>query len=246
MQAIKHQLILFALFSIYIIIRLIGISSFPLTLWQNIYWGGLVKNSFLLLTSFTLTYYILDSIRHRPRSGPKIISGKNLKKILYPALVLSWLAVVTHAFFDSLKILLPFKLLPLYQFADLMDETISHIFMFLPILALFFIVTFLEIERPLPKLLGKKAIILLTCLSLLIGIVWGLNLTEGRLAFVTSFPVMLVYLFLTLYLFKKHHLNLSSRPWNLMAIIILTSGSISLTVWNLVFRSTPELFTILQ
>jgi len=245
MRYIKHQLILFALFSLYIIIRLIGISDIDFTFWQSI-WVFAVKDSLLLLIMIFFTYFILDSIRHRPRIGPRIISGKTLKKILYPALTLSWLAVVIHTFFEAVKILLPFKLLPLYQFADFMDETISHVFMFLPVIIMLFIATFLEIERPLPEVLAKKETIFLSLLSFLSGIIWGLNLTEGRLAFATSLPVMLIYLFSTLYFFKKYNLKLLSRPWNLTVLIVFASGSISLIAWNLIFQSTPELFTILQ
>lgn len=246
MRAIKHQLIIFGLFIIYIIIRLIDISDISLTLWQDIYWGNFVKDSLLLIGFFTITYFGLNAVRRQPKIGPRIISSKKLKTILYPSLIIAWLAVVIHAFFDSFKKLLPFKLLPFYQFSNFMDETISHVFMYLPFIAIFLILSFLEIERPLTKSLKKTEIIFLSILSGLIGILWGLNLTEGRLAFVTSFPAMLFSLTLILYFIKKHKLNLRIRPWNLTAIITTASGSISLTVWNIIFKSTPELFAILK
>jgi len=244
MRRIRHQLILFALFTLYIITRLIGISNIEFTFWQSI-WTFALKNSLLLIAFIYLAYSILDSIRHQPRIGPQIISGKNLKKIFYPALLLTWLAITVHTVFEIFKLLLPFKLLPFYQFADYMDETISHIFMYVPAVILFFITTSLEIERPLSEFLKKKEIALLSSLSLLFGTIWGLNITEGRLSLITSFPIMLIYIFLTLYFFKKHHLNLRSRPWNLTAVIFFTSASISFVVWNMIFQST-EFFTTLK
>jgi len=127
-----------------------------------------------------------------------------------------------------------------------MDETISHIFIYVPFTVIFLILSFLEIERPLTKSLKKAEIIFISILSGFMGIFWGLNLTEGRLAFATSFPAMLISLILTLYLIKKHKLNLRTRPWNLTAIILASTSAISLTVWNLIFQSTPELFAILK
>ena len=246
MQAIRYHLILLAIFIAYVIVRLIGISDISLTLWQDIYWGNFVKNSLMLISAFALVYFGFNTVRRQPKIGPRVLSSKKLKLILYPTLILAWSAVVIHAFFDSFKKLLPFKLLPVYQFSDFMDETISHIFIYVPFTVIFLVLSFLEIERPLAKSLKKTEIIFLSILSVLMGIVWGLNLTEGRLAFATSFPAMLISLILTLYLIRKHRLNLRTRPWNLTAIIIASTSSISLTVWNLIFKSTPELFTVLK
>jgi len=245
MRLIRHQLIFFALFALYIITRLISISDIEFTFWQSI-WVFTVKNSFLLITFIYLTYSILNSIRHQSRTGPQIISGKNLKKTFYPMLLLSWLAVIVHTVFEIFKLLLPFKLLPFYQFSDFMDETIAHIFMYVPWIVMVFIITILEIERPFSVNLKKKELTLLGFLGAIIGLLWGLNLTEGRLSLVTSFPVMIIYLIIISRLFVKHRLEVSNRPWNLFAFIAILTGSISFATWSLVYQSIPEFFTTLK
>lgn len=245
-SVIKQQLFVFSLLLIYIIIRLIGISAIPLSLWQRVYWGNALKNTFLLFSGLSLLFFIINTVRFNARIGPTIIQAKKLKLALFIIVGLGWLATVTQTIFDSLKILLPFKQLFIYQFADLLDETVAHIFLFLPIIAVFFIVSILEIERPLPRPLKRKETILLVCLNAIIGIIWGLNLTEGRLSVVTSLPAMVIYLVLMIYLFSKHHLSWRLRPWNLSLLIISFTGSIGLTGWGLAFRSFPQLFSVLN
>jgi len=245
MHRIRHQLILFAFFTLFIITRLIDISNIEFTFWQSI-WVFAVKNSLLLVTFIYLTYSILNSIRHQSRTGPQIISGKNLKKTLYPALLLSWLAVAIHTFFEISKILLPFNLLPFYQFADFMDETIAHIFIYVPLIVLVFIITILEIERPLSVNLKKKELTLLSFLSAIAGLFWGLNLTEGRLSLVTSLPAMIICLIIIGRLFIKHRLSFLCRPWSLFAFIAALTGSIAFITWSLIHQSIPEFFTALK
>jgi len=90
MRAIKYHFILFALFIIFIIVRLIGISDTPLTLWQDIYWGNFVKNSFFLIGASALLYFGFNTVRRQPKAGPRVLSSKALKLILYPTLILAW------------------------------------------------------------------------------------------------------------------------------------------------------------
>lgn len=245
-KVVKFQLIIFLLAVFYIFIRFLGISDIPFTLWQKVYWGNIIKDSFFLAASLILSYAILNIIRHNPKSGPTIIPGKTLKRSLYIVLIFWWLAIVTHMVFDSVKIIIPFPWLNIYQFADLLDETISHIFIYLPLIAISLIGTLLEIERPFKLTITKLETWLICLIAPLAGIAWGLNITEGRLSLVTSFPAMIIFLIIIFYLSFKHNLNWKTRPWSLSFLLIYTFGSLSYLIWGLSFKSFPQLFTVLQ
>lgn len=244
-QAIKLQLGLLAIVISYLIIRLLGISNLNLNLWQQIYWGNFIKNSLLLVITFIVAYLIFNQARLRQKTGPTIIKGSLLKKFLIVVFILGWLAIVTHTIFDSLKILLPFNLLPVYQFADLMDETIAHIFIYVPSTLAIFILNFLEIQRPARRI-NKKDITIISILSVIIGLVWGLNLSEGNLSLFTSFPLMIIFLITFSFLIKKHKLNLLIRPWLLFSLITASTSTISFAIWNLFFTHQDQLFMVLQ
>lgn len=244
-QAVKLQLSLFTIILIYVIVRLIGISGINLNLWQQIYWGNFIKNSLILLITYIVAYLIFNQARLRPKTGPTIIKGSILKKALIIIFSFGWLAIVSHTLFDSLKLLLPFKLLSIYQFADLMDETIAHIFIFVPAILAIFILNLLEIQRPARRI-SKRDTIIISVLSLIIGLVWGLNLSEGNLSLVTSLPLMIAFLIIFILLIKKHQLNLLIRPWLLFSLITAFVSSTSFLVWSLIFSGNTQLFMVLQ
>ncbi len=243
-QVVKYQLGLLGVIVIYLVIRLLGISNLNLNLWQQIYWGNFIKNSLILLISYTITYKIFNQVRLRPKTGPTIIKGSLLKKALIIVFAFGWLAVVTHTIFDSLKILLPYQLLPIYQFADLMDETIAHIFMFVPVILSLIILNLLEVQRPARRI-NKKDITIISLLSIFIGLVWGPNLSEGNLSLYTSFPLMLLFLLSFTLLIKKHKLNLLIRPWLLFFLITTSISSIGFLIFNLISPQNSQLFMLL-
>ncbi len=245
-QAVKFQLGLFTLVIIYYLIRLLGISDINLNLWQLIYWGNFIKDSLMLFIAFLLAYLIFNKVRLSPKSGPTIIKGRTLKQILFSIFILGWLAVVTHTIFDSLKLFLPFNLLPFYQFADLMDETIAHIFIYLPTQLTIIILALLEAQRPSLSRLNKKDLSILITSSTLIGLFWGLNLSEGNLSLVTSLPTMVIYLYFSLFIIKKHKLKLITRPWTLFSLLASLFSIISFSIWSLVYSSSTQLFMTLK
>lgn len=245
-QPVKFQLGLFSIVIIYFIIRLLGISDLDLNLYQQIYYGNFIKDSLMLFVTFSLSFFIFNKARKLPLTGPTIIKGRILKKLLISIYILGWLAVVSHTIFDSIKILLPLNLLSFYQFAETMDETISHIFIFVPTLITFFILTILEIQRPSLKKITKLDIFLLTTSSLLIGLVWGPNLSEGNLSIITSFPIMIFYLLFSIFIIKKYNLKLRFHPWMLFSLITDITGIISYIIWSLVYSSSTQLFMILK
>lgn len=243
---LKSQLALFIVFTFYIIIRFIGISATPFNLFQEIYLGNIIKDTFLLITVFILSYIFFNQTRKNQKLGPTIILGSKLKKALYITMAFGWLSVVLHLTFDSIKLFLPFEWLSIYQFADLLDETISHIFLFLATIGSFFIISLLEIERPLAKKINQSEINLILIINLITGIFWGLNLSEGRLSLFTSLPAMIIYLLIIIKILKKHQLNLNTRPWTIMSITIFLSGSVAFIIWNLSFKLVPQFFNYLK
>jgi|GEM_PF-6159654 hypothetical protein len=245
-QAVKFQLGLGAMVIIYYLVRLLGISDHGLNIWQQIYWGNLIRNSFLLLLTFLLFYQIFNQARKMPITGPTLVKGSLLKKLLFIFFGLGWLAVVTHTIFDSLKILLPLELLPLYQFADLMDETIAHLFMHIPIQLGFFLLTLLEIQRPSSTPLVRKNLVILIISSSLTGLLWGLNLSEGNFSIYFSLPTVIIYLIITTYLIKHFRIKLTNRPWTLYSLITSASIAISFSVWSLIHSSSTQFFSTLK
>jgi hypothetical protein len=245
-QAVKFQLGLVTIIIVYYLVRLLGISNINFNLWQQIYWGNFIKNSFLLFFTFLLFYQIFNQVRKMPVTGPTIIKGRVLKKILIFVFALGWLAVVTHTIFDSLKILLPLELLPLYQFADLMDETIAHIFIYMPIQLGFIILTLLEVQRPSFSRLTNLDLLILISSSSLTGILWGLNLTEGNYSLFTSLPVVVIYLFFAVFLTTKYKLKLRHQPWAIFSLITSSSVILSFSAWCWIFSNSTQLFTILK
>ncbi|MFH1280279.1 MAG: hypothetical protein ABII08_01540 [Candidatus Beckwithbacteria bacterium] len=245
-HTLKSQLAFFSIFSIYIIIRFIGISDISLNVFQQIYLGNILKDTILLIALFLLSYTFFNQARNNTKLGPTIIKGSKLKFSLCIFLGLGWLAVIAHLIFDSIKIFLPFEWLSIYKFADLLDETISHVFMYLSAIGLFFVMSMLEIERPLAKKIKNKEITIIIFISLIAGIFWGLNLSEGRLSLITSLPAMIIYLVITVWFLKKYKLSLAIRPWTLMYIIISLFGSITFIIWALIFKSIPEFFNYLK
>lgn len=245
-QVVKLQLIAFACFCLYFVSRFIGISNLPLTVWQQVYWGNAIKDSFFLGLSSMLIYYLFNLLRQRQKTGPAIITSHTLKICLYTVFGLLWLAIVSHIIFDSAKIIFPLNQFAFYQFSDLLDETISHIFMYLPFVLISIISLFLEIERPCPKALNQKETIIIYIFSFISGLMWGVNLTEGRLSLITSFPAMLIYLSLTFYLFKKFKLNFTHYPLSLTYTIFYIFGVLAFMAWGLFFGSFPEFFNYLK
>ncbi|KKS80436.1 MAG: hypothetical protein UV54_C0006G0011 [Candidatus Beckwithbacteria bacterium GW2011_GWA2_43_10] len=245
-QVVRLQLIAFAFFCLYFVFRFIGNNNVPLTIWQQVYWGNVVKDSFFLVFSLIFVYYLFNLLRRHQKTGPTIIAGSSLKIWLYIVIGFWWLAIVLHIIFDSAKIISPFNQFSFYQFSDLLDETISHIFMYLPFVFASIIGLFLEVERPYPKALSRKETIIIYILSLFSGLMWGVNLTEGRLSLITSFPAMLIYLSLTGYLFKKFKLNFKHRPLGLTYTIFYIFGAAAFGAWGLFFGSFPEFFNYLK
>ena len=243
---IKLNLGLIFLAAAYFFIRLIGISDIPLTIWQQVYYGNVIKNTVFLCISFYLIYYLFNYLRLNPKTGPTIIPARILKTGLIIFLILIWSAIAIHTVFDSLKIILPFNHLPLYIFSELMDETIAHLFMFLPTIGLFYLAALLEIERPLPVKLNFPEKFLIIITGFILGGFWGLNLSEGRLSLITSLPLMIIFAFLIIILRKKYSLKFSFRPWTLFSLIGSVSGSLGFSLWTLFFHSTPELFMVLK
>lgn len=245
-QVIKLQLIAFAFFCFYFISRLVVIGNPSLSVWQHIYWGTMIKDSLFLVFSLIFAYSLFNLLRRHQKTGPTIIAGPILKKYLFISLGFGWLAIVLHIIFDSVKVIFPLNQFAFYQFSDFLDETISHIFMLVPIVLISIIGLFLEIERPYPKALKPKEIIIIYIFSVFSGLMWGVNLTEGRLSLLTSFPVMLSYLSLNLYLFNKLKLNFKYRPLSLTYAIIYLIGSVTFIAWGLFFSSFPEFFNYLK
>jgi len=245
-QIVKLQLIAFAFFCLYFIFRLVGSSDLPLTIWQHVYWGNAIKDSFFLAFSLIFVYALFNLLRRHPQTGPTIISGPALKTCLYLVIGFWWLAIVLHIIFDSAKIIFPLNQFAFYQFSDLLDETISHIFMYLPFVLVSIIGLFLEIERPFPKALSRQETIIIYIFSLVSGLMWGVNLTEGRLSLITSFPAMLIYLSLTGYLFKKFKLAFKYHPLSLVYTVFYLVGTVAFGAWGLWFGSFPEFFNYLK
>lgn len=246
-QIVKFQLIGFTtFFCLYFVIRFIGISDVSLTVWQQVYWGNIMKDSFFLVFSLGFIYYLFNLLRRHKKTGPTIVSGPILKTCLYIVFSFWWLAIVLHLVFDSAKIIFPLNQFAFYQLADLLDETISHIFMYLPFVLASVIGLLLEIERPCPKTLTKKETLTIYFFSTLNGLIWGVNLTEGRLSLITSFPAMLIYLLLTFYLYKKYQLNFKYRPLSLTYTVFYLVGTVAFGAWGLFFGSFPELFNYLK
>jgi|APSaa5957512622_1039677.scaffolds.fasta_scaffold40978_2 hypothetical protein len=242
----KSQIALLFTFSCYILIRFIGISDISLNVFQEIYFGNVIKDTFLLLALFILSYTFFNAARKNKKTGPTIINGSKLKLSLYIVLFFGWLSVIAHLIFDSIKLFLPFNWLDIYQFADLLDETISHIFLFLSTISSFFIMSLLEIERPLSKAIKKLEINIMFIINLIIGVFWGLNLSEGNLSIFTSLPTMIIFLVIILWLIKKHQLSLTKRPWTLMSVIISLSGSVTYIIWSLMVGLNPQFFSYLK
>lgn len=245
-QIVKLQLIAFAFFCLYFAFRFIDISNLPLTVWQQVYWGIVLKDSFFLAFSLIFIYYLFNLLRRHPQTGPTIISAAALKTCLYLVIGFWWLAIVLHLIFDSAKIIFPLNQFAFYQFSDLLDETISHIFMYLPFILVSIIGLFLEIERPFPKALAQKETVIIYIFSFISGLMWGVNLTEGRLSLITSFPAMLIYLSLTFYLFKKFRLNFTHHPLSLTYTVFYLFGTVAFAGWGLFFGSFPEFFNYLK
>ena len=245
-QIVKLQLIAFTCFCLYFVSRFIGISNLSLTVWQQVYWGNVLKDSFFLGLSSMLIYYLFNLLRQRQKNGPTIITSHTLKICLYAVFGFLWLAIVLHLIFDSAKIIFPLNQFAFYRFSDLLDETISHIFMYLPFVLISIISLFLEIERPCPKILTQPETIITYIFSFISGLMWGVNLTEGRLSLITSFPAMLIYLGLIVYLFKKFKLNFKYHPLSLTYTIFYFAGSVAFTGWGLFFGSFPEFFNYLK
>ena len=245
-KIVKFQLTIFAVITAYALIRFISVSDISLTLWQRIYWGNIIKDSFMLLAYLLISYAVFNIIRFNSTTGPTIIKGAFLKKALYFFIAIFWMTAVTRMFSDSFKMIMPFDKFKLYQFADLLDETLGHIFLYIPIIAVYFIGTLLEIERPSKKPLSQLEIILISLLSILAGIGWGLNLTEGNFSAFTSLPLMLIFLFFTVFIFIKHQLKFNHRPWSLSFLIIYAFGSLTFISYGLIFKSFPQVFTLIK
>jgi len=245
-KIVKFQLVIFAVITTYAFIRIIGASDISLTFWQKIYWGNVFKDSFLMIIYILIIYAIFNIIRFNPKTGPTIIKGNVLKKTLYFLIAIFWMTVITRMFSDSFKIIFPFNKFKLYQFADLLDETLGHIFLYVPIIAIYFIGTLLEIERPSKKSLAQLEILLIFILSILAGIGWGLNLTEGNFSAFTSLPLMLIFLIFSAFIFIKHKLKLNYRPWSLSFLVIYTFGSLTFISYGLIFKSFPQIFTLIK
>lgn len=245
-QIVKLQLIAFAFFCLYFIFRFLDISGLSLTVWQQVYWGNMIKDSFFLAFSLIFIYYLFNLLRRRPQIGPTIISSPTLKICLYLVIVFWWLAIVLHIIFDSAKIIFPLNQFAFYRFSDLLDETISHIFMYLSFVLVSLIGLFLEIERPYPKALSRKETIIIYIFSLFSGLMWGFNLTEGRLSLITSFPAMLIYLGLVGYLFRKFKLAFKYHPLSLVYTVFYLAGAVAFGAWGLYFSSFPEFFNYLK
>lgn len=245
-QIVKLQFIAFLFFCFYFITRFIGISNVNFTIWQHIYLGNVIKDSFFLIFSLIFIYYLFNLLRQGRKTGPTIIAGPVLKICLYIVVGFWWLAIVLHIIFDSVKIIFPLNLLAFYQFSDLLDETISHIFMLVPFIFSSAIGLFLEIERPCSKALIFQETIIIYIIGILSGLMWGVNLTEGRLSLITSFPAMLIFLSLTFYLFNKLKLNFSHHPLSLYYTIFYIFGAAAFLSWGLFFGSFPEFFNYLK
>ncbi len=245
-QTIKFNLLILALLVIYLVIRLIGISSIDLNTWQAIYIGNGLKDTLLLILTILLTRSVFVSIKSNPKKGPTIISAKKLKVFLYLCLGLLWTSVAMHTLFDSITIAFPFSLTNLYRFSEFMDETISHLLLFIPMIVIFFTATILEIERPLLLALKNRELLFLGFLSIIMGTFLGLNLTEGALSLITSLPLTIALFTYLMILKRKHHLNFRNWPWGFFSIITSTSASLGLSIWSLSFYSAPQLFTLIK
>lgn len=245
-KVVKLQLLIFAFFCLYFIIRLIAVSPLQLSVWQSVYWGNIIKDSFGLLISLVLTYYLFNLLRLNHKTGPSIIQGSQLKFGLFFLLGLWWLAIILHLLFDSVKLILPLSQFDFYHWADFLDETISHIFLYVPVVIVSAIGLLLEVERPSQSGLTKLELIIIAGFGLLAGIMFGLNLTEGRLSLQTSFPAMILYLCLFFYLTIKYRLNLKYYPYGLSYAIVYLFASLSFIFWGLAFHSFPEFFNYLK
>ncbi|MFH0943342.1 MAG: hypothetical protein V1810_04165 [Candidatus Beckwithbacteria bacterium] len=245
-QIIKLQLFAFVAFCLYCLIRLIGVNYQPASVWQYFFWGILIKDSFFLIFSLIFVYYLFNLLRRGQPTGPTIIPGPKLKTVLYLILGFWWLAIILHILFDPLQLLFSLPQFFIYRLANFLDETVSHIFLYSPFVLASFISLFLEIERPCSKALTEIDYLIIWLLSPIAGIMWGLNLTEGRLSLYTSFPLTLLYLTLTLLIFKKFHLKFNHRPLTLIYFIFFFAGAVAFSLWGLKFHSFPEFFNYLK
>ncbi|MFC1627132.1 hypothetical protein ACFL18_01070 [Patescibacteria group bacterium] len=241
---LKIQLGILLLAVGYFLSRLVNPTTLNWSIWQRVYFGNFIKDTGILALSLLLIYYIFNNIRRNPQIGPTIISAVKIKQVLIFGIILSWLAAINHMIFDSLKIIFPFHHLPLYQFANFLDETISHIFMFLPTIIFISLITFFEIQRPEQQKVSNKETWLIIINSIILGIFWGFNLSEGRLSLYTAFPLMIFYFLFFMFLNKKYQLSLKNLPFSLFGLIGSVSGSISFIVYNLIFKSSTELFSL--
>lgn len=239
-KVVKLLLALIAVSAIYLFLRLTtGLSENNFLIRLNQITIGLIFSLFFI-------YLLFNSLRFNPQKGPTIVNSSKLKKYLYVIVGFWWLAIITWLLSDSFKHTIPFNFLKVYQLANLLDETISHIVMFLSIITFSLTGLLLEIERPFLKAISQKELIIIIFLSIPVGIFWGLNLTEGRLSIFTSLPAMLIYIFLSIYLFLKHKLSFKTRPWSLASTIIYLTGTISFSTWGIVFNSFPEVFEFIK
>lgn len=245
-RALRQQLTLYLVFAVYQVFRLLDISHLPLTLWDRVYWGNIIKDSLLLFATGFLVLVVLRLIRQNPIKGPTVIAASKLKMIAYGLMGLFWLAVVIHTLFDSFKLVFPLTALPAYRFADLMDETVSHIFMFMPLIGILYVITFLEIQRPFKKSLSRFLTLLIVVGNFLGGILMGLNLTEGNLTLYTSWPFLGLLWLSLIYLTLKHRLDLRLRPWSLMVLSGSISAWLAFLAWALVKPGIPQLFSQLK
>jgi len=245
-QIVKAQLLAFFVFGLYYLTRLFGVNYHPASVFDYFFWGILIKDSLFLTFSLIFVYILFNLLRRPKPTGPTIIPAPRLKTALYIVLVFWWLAIVLHILFDPLQLFFPLDQFALYKLANFLDETISHIFLYVPFVLISFIALFLEIERPFIKKLTKIDYLLVWPFSLIGGIMWGLNLTEGRLSQFTSFPVSILYLIVSLFIFKKFQLKYNIRPLSLTLFIFFFAGAITFSFWGLKFHGFPEFFNYLK
>ena len=94
---------------VYYIIRIIGISDFSMSSWTLIYWGNVVKDSFLLFIFLILSYHFFNLTRHNSKTGPTIIIGRKLKSFLFLTMIVLWSAIIIRMVSDAIKIALPLE-----------------------------------------------------------------------------------------------------------------------------------------
>ena len=245
-QIVKAQLAAFVAFCFYYLIRLIGINYQHSSIINYFFWGILIKDSLFLIFYLILVYILFNLLRRSKKTGPTIIPAPKLKTALYIVLGFFWLSIILHILFDPLQLFFPLNQFLIFKIANFLDETISHIFLLTPFVLTTIIALFLEIERPLTKSLSKIDYLIIWPFSLLGGIMWGLNLTEGRLSLFTSFPLSVLYLIIAFYLFKKFHLKFNIRPLTLTFFIFFLFGAITFSFWGIKFQGFPEFFNYLK